>query len=44
MPKETADRMRAQFVTTNPMGRTGESAEVAEAMVFLAVRPMPAGH
>lgn len=36
MPQEAADRVKAQYVGTNPMQRMGEPAEVAAAMVFLA--------
>jgi NAD(P)-dependent dehydrogenase (short-subunit alcohol dehydrogenase family) len=36
MPADAAQRLEAQFVARNPMGRMGEPAEVAKAMLFLA--------
>jgi NAD(P)-dependent dehydrogenase (short-subunit alcohol dehydrogenase family) len=36
MPVEVAERLEAEFVARNPMGRMGESVEVARAVLFLA--------
>jgi len=36
MPAEAADRLAAEFVARNPMGRMGEPVEVARAVLFLA--------
>jgi NAD(P)-dependent dehydrogenase (short-subunit alcohol dehydrogenase family) len=36
MPAEAAERLEAEFVARNPMGRMGEPVEVARAMLFLA--------
>ncbi|MFB9451880.1 SDR family oxidoreductase [Dactylosporangium vinaceum] len=36
MPADAAAGLEAQFVARNPMGRLGEPAEVARAMLFLA--------
>ncbi|MEY9930596.1 NAD(P)-dependent dehydrogenase (short-subunit alcohol dehydrogenase family) [Catenulispora sp. GP43] len=36
MPKETADEVVAQFRAGNPMGRVGDSREIAKAFAFLA--------
>jgi len=36
MPADVAERLEAEFVARNPMGRMGEPAEVARAMLFLA--------
>jgi NAD(P)-dependent dehydrogenase (short-subunit alcohol dehydrogenase family) len=36
MPADAAERLEAQFVARNPMGRMGEPVEVARAMLFLA--------
>jgi len=36
MPADTAERLAAEFVARNPMGRMGEPIEVARAVLFLA--------
>jgi NAD(P)-dependent dehydrogenase (short-subunit alcohol dehydrogenase family) len=36
MPAEVAERLEAEFVARNPMGRMGEAVEVARAVLFLA--------
>jgi len=36
MAADAAERLEAEFVARNPMGRMGEPAEVAKAMLFLA--------
>jgi NAD(P)-dependent dehydrogenase (short-subunit alcohol dehydrogenase family) len=36
MPAGAAERLEAEFVARNPMGRLGEPVEVARAVLFLA--------
>jgi NAD(P)-dependent dehydrogenase (short-subunit alcohol dehydrogenase family) len=36
MPAEAAQRLEAEFIARNPMGRMGEPVEVAKALLFLA--------
>jgi NAD(P)-dependent dehydrogenase (short-subunit alcohol dehydrogenase family) len=36
MPAAAAERLEAEFIARNPMGRMGEPVEVARAVLFLA--------